>query len=115
MDIEQLRKIKLREIEETARQRAVDEIIALKKRHIGNDLRYTFECDGKQITAAFVTASLQEDPLNAFQIELLAPAGISANGQAYIYDISGKKLGATASTRPQGNENRIILETLAVK
>ena len=95
---------------------AADEVIALKQRHIqANNLRYTFEHAGKTVEATFVTATPLPDPETAYQIELLAPASTVADGQCYITDTHGKRVGGTATTRRGPFENRIIVETLALK
>lgn len=96
MDIDRLREQKRAEIEQQGRQMAVDEIIALKQRHHTEGLIYTFECDGKRIEAAFLTATPLPDPATAYRIELLAPLTTVANGQCYIADTHGKRLGGGA-------------------
>jgi hypothetical protein len=116
MDIDALRAQKRAEIEQAGRQMAVDEILALKQRYQkASDLTYTFECEGQQVQGAFVTASLGQNPPNAYEIVLLAPATTVVAGQCHITDMHGKKLGASGSTQKGPKENRITLETLAVK
>jgi hypothetical protein len=115
MNIDALRAQKRAQIEQESRQMAVDEILALKQRYKASDLIYTFECEGQQVQAAFVTASLGQRPPNAYQIEVSAPAATVADGQCYIIDRHGKRRGAGASTQKGAKENRITIETIAVK
>jgi hypothetical protein len=117
MDDDDLEAAKRQEIGDRARERAVNEIVALKKRHIGGkDPKYTFECDGKKITGAFVTASLIESPPNAFQIELLVPAAACAEGEAQIVDTNGRSVGASVTIKKkEGELNRVIIQTVALE
>src|SRR4051794_14274647 len=114
MDIDALRAEKRAEIEQASRQMAVNEILALKRRYEKtSDLTYTFECEGREVNGAFLTASLGQKPPNAYQIVLLAPATTVVEGQCYITDTHGNRLGAGGSTQQGAKENRITLETLA--
>jgi len=117
MNTEKLRAEKLAEIEEKDRQLAIDEIMALKERHlkIKPPPIYNFEHDGKLVKAVFVTAGVEEKPPNFYRIELLAPKETVVNGKCMITDRHGKQQSATATTIEGPVENRIILETLAVK
>src|SRR5437763_16944434 len=95
---------------------AVDEILALKQRYKeASGLMYTFECEGQQVQAAFVTASLGQRPPNAYQIELIPPATTVAEGQCYIIDRHRKRQGAEASTQQRDKEKRTTIQTITAK
>lgn len=113
---EQIRR-KLQEVEEQARQLAVDEVMALKNRHNptkGGSSKYEFEYEGKTILAAFVTGSNLHSPANSYQIELLSLPDVVVAGQCFITDTKGRRLGATAITKRGAKENRIIITSLAL-
>ena len=94
---------------------AVDEILALKQRYNKADLAYAFEWEGQEVLAAFVTASLRQDPPNGYEITLIAPPTTVVAGQCFIIDQHGKKVGALGTTEEGAVENRITLTTLASK
>src|SRR5438093_8045170 len=96
MDIDELRRIKKAEIEQQSRQRAVDEIIALKGKYKDADnLAYSFEHKGQTINGAFVTASLCSPAVaaNSYQIELLVLPEVIVEGQCHIHDTKGSDWG----------------------
>jgi hypothetical protein len=102
---------------------AVEEVLALKKRYFKRrdyatgDFRYSFECGGRTVVGAFVSASAQAppNPPNAYRITLLVPAHITVDGKCYITDHHGQRVGARGATQRGDVENRIILEALALK
>ena|ERR1041384_4387182 len=118
MDIDELRRIKMVEIEQKSRQRAVDEVIALKAKYKdAKDLTYAFEHNGQTIKGAFVTASLCSPDLaaNFYQIEVLVPPQVVVEGQCYLHDTKGQRLAAGGKTAKGAKQNRVILDTLALK
>jgi hypothetical protein len=116
MDIDAFREQKRAQIEQESRQMAIDEILALKQRYKEtSDRIYTFECEGREVSAVFVTASPGQRPPNAYEIDLTAPVSTVADGQCYIIDRHGKRQGAGGFTQKGAKENRIKLETIAVK
>jgi hypothetical protein len=126
MDNDKLRDAKLTE-EMADSILAAEEILALKLRfHEQPDQTYTFECKGKTVTTTYETATLigQTQPhltggvkglANLYRIKLIAPPGKAINGPCYITDRHGRKQKGQATTESGKKQNRIVIETLAVK
>lgn len=113
MDIESLRRIQLAKLDQKARDMAQSEIEWLSEKYSGQI--YTFEHNGVQVSASFLGAEgSRTSPPNSYRIQLKAEPSLVVDGQAFIIDSKGKRLGASASTARQQSVNRIILETLAV-
>jgi hypothetical protein len=115
MDIDELKRQKLAEIEERARQKAVGEILALKGKYRGQqDLTYVFEHNGQTTEGVFLSAGLGPECANAYQIIVLVLPNVVVNGQCYITDMKGERIGASGRTQRGEKENRVFLDTLAM-
>src|SRR6266705_2632549 len=100
MSNEQRRQERLAEIERQGRQMAEDEILELKRRYQkASDRRYSFEQGEHTVEGVFVSASMESSlhPANAYRIELLVPAKTIVEGQCYVTDRHGQKVGATGA------------------